>query len=862
MLKLTNMRDKRQLKSILLVCVLIATSMAVVFPLTAPRVKAQPIEHRASALLEDGFPPFDTDGLFNQIVVWDQNEDHWINEDYVVNAGYTLEIPALNFVGNPTLGNEITFKTIDTRIEVYGRLITNSDGIPTTKTLFWGEGVVNWKGIYFQGGSEGNITDCTFMDAENAVRFMSAAPGGIATMIAPGITDSVFMGMEKYGVQLLDAAGYTNIENCNFFDTYDSATSLNVVATDSNIINCQFTSHGDNKSSLVIRNSKVYMAQSSFWGNGQPGNEVLIENRIGIPGSSDGTVLDRCNFMNGAPGDHLVRVDDTTLLMDNCSFDTTDGELSIFANEESGVPTHLILRNPTGDGNPGFWDDSFDNTTINVTGGSSVTLQWYVNVYVEDPDGNPIDNALVWVEDRNGDPAEPPSISTDGTGWAEWFICTELIQYNNSMTYFNPFSVSALNNSMMGYATPDPIMNMSKEITVIVPFNPIPNTLPTVSVNTPVGVQSGLVSITFILSDPDIGDDGNLSITVEFWDPVGGGGWTPATADPSSDTTDLNVGILYTFVWDSRAIGNFPDGYSTEIKIKITPYDKAGPGTPSETLDFTVDNKAPVFLTPPTASVTNNSATITWTVDENADAVVWYGLNITDDPSDLIYEQAGSTGTTSQVVDITNLKPGRIYSFVINSTDPEGNKRSSSTTGDFPYQLETEIHIQLKKGWNMISIPPWAPSVGQPTVGNVLAPIAGQYDAVQMYDILDPDPWKHNRTGKPYGNDFDEIFPIFGLWIHMKNDALFILDHKVPSTGLQEIMLLTRGWNFVGYPSVTTRSVSVALVGSYDQVQTYDASSGQWLSYDGGSGLLTDMELGRGYWIHVTAEFTWQVDYV
>jgi len=836
--------------------------MVVVFPLTAPRVKAQPIEHRASALLEDGFPPFDTDGLFNQIVVWDQNEDHWINEDYVVNAGYTLVIPALNFAGNPTMGNEITFKNNDTGIEVYGRLITNSDGLPTTTTLFWGEGVVNWKGIYFQGGSDGNITDCTFMDAENAVRFMSAAPGGTATMIAPGITDSVFMGMEKYGVQLLDAAGYTNVENCIFFDTYDSAISLNVVATDSNIIGCQFTSHGDNKSSLVIRNSKVYMAQSSFWGNGQPGNEVLIENRIGIPGSSDGTVLDRCNFQNGAPGDYLVRVDDTTLLMNNCSFDTTDGELSILANEESGVPTHLILRNPTGDGNPGFWDDSFDNTTINVTGGSSVTLQWYMNVYVEDPDGNPIDNAPVWVEDRNGDPAVPPSISTDGTGWAEWFICTELIQYNNSMTYFNPFSVSALNNSMMGYATPDPIMNMSKEIIVIVPFNPVPNLPPFVSyIETPGVVQSGPISIQFRLEDPNLGDDGNLSIKVEFWDPTDSS-WITATAHPTSGpTTNLNNDTLYTFVWDSRAMGNFPDQYSTDVKIKITPSDKVGQGTPSETLNFTVDNKAPTFLTGPVVTLTNTTALIEWTVDETAEARVWYGLTLTSPV--LTTEVIGNTGM-SQSVQLTSLQPGRNDTYAINSTDPEGNKRTSY--GIIDLYFETEVHIQLYKGWNMISIPPFLQGV---SISDTLANIAGQYDAVQTYYPNDPtgDYWKHYRPGKPFGNDLSFLDDLHGFWIHMKSDAVLIPKHTDPTTGPifpgYTTVPLWAGWNFVGYPSIPTLLIDVALAGvTYDMVLTYDAITGQWLSYDGSSGSLTKMEMGRGYWIHVPAFIEWEVDYV
>jgi hypothetical protein len=97
----------------------------------------------------------------------------------------------------------------------------------------------------------------------------------------------------------------------------------------------------------------------------------------------------------------------------------------------------------------------------------------------------------------------------------------------------------------------------------------------------------------------------------------------------------------------------------------------------------------------------------------------------------------------------------------------------------------------------------------------------------------------------------------------MKKDALFILDHEVPPPTREDLIFLEQGWNFVGYPSVTTRLINDALGGvTYDIVQTYDAVTGQWLSYNGSSGSLSQMEMGRGYWIHCTASSMWQVDYV
>jgi hypothetical protein len=199
----------------------------------------------------------------------------------------------------------------------------------------------------------------------------------------------------------------------------------------------------------------------------------------------------------------------------------------------------------------------------------------------------------------------------------------------------------------------------------------------------------------------------------------------------------------------------------------------------------------------------------------------------------------------------------------VNSTDPAGNKDTSDPTN---YTFETEVHIPLKKGWNMISIPP---NIPDPTLTTVLSPIAGQYDAVQWYNGADvSDHWKHYRPGKSFGNDLDIIFPSMGLWIHMKSDQVLVPDQNVPPTGgVPSIIPLEVGWNFVGYPSAETKPIATALSdisGSYDMVMTYDETSGRWLRYDPGPApddLLT-MEMGKGYWIHCTVADAWNVDYV
>ncbi|UCF07303.1 MAG: hypothetical protein JSW28_06520, partial [Thermoplasmata archaeon] len=531
--KLGNFMETRALISILFVFVLVSVNLVIIMPLTAPKVRGQ-ITHLAGTMDEDGDINYDEDGEENGIVVWSSTEDHLIEQDYEVGMGMTLVIPALNYMFNPTIENEITFTTAGTKIEVYGTLLTNSDGNEMTKTLFWGGMAgISWSGINFRPGSSGNITDCIIDGATGGVHMWTQLmPYSPMTLLSPGITDTTVWDTSNYVVRLSNVVGYTEMDGCTFEDGTPSAMQLRVSGTDLNLRNTGFTGRGANKPSIEIINSDVTAENCYINGFNQPGSLVTIE------GDSDGTVFMNTDFVNGELDVPLVMVEGATPFFDNCSFDTSDGEVSVLAHEGSNkVPAHLTLRNPTGDGTPGFWDGSFDNTTMNATGNSTITLQWYLNVNVFDPDGFPIDNAPVTVSP----PASPSSKPTDDMGWAEWFTVTELVQYNDSVVYNGPYNITATNNSMDGFADPEPSFDMSKMIYIEVPFNPIPNNIPNVTyISTPTGVQTDLITIDFILGDMDPGDDGNMSIEVQFWDDDFSS-WIPATNHSTSDPKeDLN----------------------------------------------------------------------------------------------------------------------------------------------------------------------------------------------------------------------------------------------------------------------------------------------------------------------------------
>jgi hypothetical protein len=169
-----------------------------------------------------------------------------------------------------------------------------------------------------------------------------------------------------------------------------------------------------------------------------------------------------------------------------------------------------------------------------------------------------------------------------------------------------------------------------------------------------------------------------------------------------------------------------------------------------------------------------------------------------------------------------------------------------------------DFQVPLLLGWNMISVPL---NQSDTTLGIVLGSIAGNYRTVQWFDATDPgDLWKHSLVGKPFGNDLFDIHHKMGMWIYMDTpDNLNVQGDLLATTDTP----LYTGWNFVGYPSLKTRTVGDALssiAGQYDAIWYYNASDAgdHWKSeFDGD---LTEMGSGAGYWIHATEDTVWSLD--
>jgi hypothetical protein len=163
--------------------------------------------------------------------------------------------------------------------------------------------------------------------------------------------------------------------------------------------------------------------------------------------------------------------------------------------------------------------------------------------------------------------------------------------------------------------------------------------------------------------------------------------------------------------------------------------------------------------------------------------------------------------------------------------------------------------IPLYKGWNMISLPFSKSITG---IEDIFESV--NYVAVQCYEASDAnDPWKNYHINKVGLNDLTDIEKTMGVWVYMaSNDVLAVTGIPPNPTNIQ----LKTGWNFIGYPSLTPRLITDALIGiPYDVVQHYNASkvTDPWESTQKGD--LVWMSPGEGYWIHVTIDCTWTVDW-
>ena len=243
----------------------------------------------------------------------------------------------------------------------------------------------------------------------------------------------------------------------------------------------------------------------------------------------------------------------------------------------------------------------------------------------------------------------------------------------------------------------------------------------------------------------------------------------------------------------------------------------------------------------------------------------------------LEYDAAGGIQKTAATVIKTNSLTWKTHTFVIpDARMANGLLGSSDFRIDCNGDGDEYIHfvdvskggggtvnydIPLRLGWNFVSIPLTLASTNTETV---LLPISGKYSKVYAYNSSDiADPWKvYDLSLPPFLNDLSEINNTKGLWLYATQNATWTVNGSWPSS---TPIALKTGWNLVGYPGQTSKTVADALTsiaGKYTKVYTYNAfdDADPWKVYDVTLppflNDLSQIQAGRAYWIYATQDCT------
>lgn len=213
----------------------------------------------------------------------------------------------------------------------------------------------------------------------------------------------------------------------------------------------------------------------------------------------------------------------------------------------------------------------------------------------------------------------------------------------------------------------------------------------------------------------------------------------------------------------------------------------------------------------------------------------------------------GSVNTTSVTLQTASLTLGehQFCAFV----DSPDEYLETDETNNLACTNVTLVNVHLNAGWNLVSIP----YVGtNRSIEAVLDSIDGKYDTVRHYNSsVIADPWKTFKAGRaPSLNELRWLTDEMGFWIHMKTEADIVVGaEELPTTWVR----LKYGWNLVGYPSFSNRTIQDSLAGvPWTQIEGFDP-----LAMPHRLKVLSSMDVlapGTAIWIKVTQDCWWIVD--
>ncbi|MBW2709396.1 MAG: right-handed parallel beta-helix repeat-containing protein, partial [Deltaproteobacteria bacterium] len=255
-----------------------------------------------------------------------------------------------------------------------------------------------------------------------------------------------------------------------------------------------------------------------------------------------------------------------------------------------------------------------------------------------------------------------------------------------------------------------------------------------------------------------------------------------------------------------------------------------------------------------------------------ADATVTLGslLQLYDGTPKLATATTDPIGlTVNFTYDGSAVAPTAVGSYaVVGTIDDPIYQGSASGTLD----IQAKHSIALVEGWNLVS---FNVHPADTDVAAVLSSIDGNYDLVYAWDAtVTSNNWLiYDPSISSNFNTLKELDESMGFWIHMTSAGTLDVVGSAPTSTNIQLLDNAGGWNLVAYPSISSRLLPDVLeshgVGTdFSLVYAYDASDvgSPWklfdLSISSNFNTLTELVPGWGYWINVSADNTWDVQFL
>jgi len=282
---------------------------------------------------------------------------------------------------------------------------------------------------------------------------------------------------------------------------------------------------------------------------------------------------------------------------------------------------------------------------------------------------------------------------------------------------------------------------------------------------------------------------------------------------------------------------------------------------------FEIDNSKPTATFDPANAATTENArpfiNVTWDEDEypgDTHTTVTLTKATLKDPAGVTTDILSSFSTTDSKKFIylppTALALGD-YTLTVSAKDDAGNEQKDQTA-TFAIKARALMSIALAPGWNLISVP------GTPANTDINTVITGSaVDTVLTYDPTVPGGWLtavRDSTGSLIGT-LNTITATHAYWVH--TDTFDPIKVDIPGLAggaltLPPALSLVVGWNLVPVvsldPAFSTADPDDYFTGlSWTRAYRFNTSAGKFETFTKTSNLATDIKVGEGYWLYLTA---------